>query len=217
MIRSLDDADLARYVATQLNNMFPDGRTVSPDAVADLLSETTARVEHCFSKVNNKFFFDGRDVVFSHLHGDQYAMFLYLASNTAHRRRVGGDLAAKLFLLNKALHGIDAYYEVDLPSVFLFVHPMGTVLGRGHYSDYFIVYQRCGVGSNRDQYPTLKDFVTLRPGSSVLGGCTVGSNCTLGADSLLIDTDLPDNTLYIGRPGASRVLARSERPGIWRS
>ena len=36
----------------------------------------------------------------------------------------------KLFLLNKALHGCDIYYEVALPSVFLLVHPLGTVLGR---------------------------------------------------------------------------------------
>jgi hypothetical protein len=53
--------------------------------------------------------------------------------------------------------------------VFLLVHPLGTVLGRGNYSDFFVAYQRCGVGSNNEVYPTFGKHVTLRPGSAVLG------------------------------------------------
>ena len=204
MIRSLKDSELASYVARQLNNVFPDARPVADDDIRTILTPTMARTEHCFSHVDNKYFFDGRHAVFNHLHGVQYAMFLYLAAHTAHRMGVADDIPSKLFLLNKSLHGIDAYYEVDLPSVFLFVHPIGTVLGRGRYGDYFIAYQRCGVGSNHDVYPELGEFVTLRPGSSVLGRCKVGRNCTLAAGSLLLDTDLPDDTVYIGDPSASK-------------
>ena len=37
------------------------------------------------------------------------------------------------------LHGIDVFFTVDLPDIFLFCHPLCTVLGRAQYSDYFLV------------------------------------------------------------------------------
>ena len=216
MIRSIDDGGLASYLSHQLNAAYPDGHTVSVDEIRALLPQTLERAEHCFSHVANKYFFDGRSTLFNHLHGDQYAMFLYLAASTAYRLGMADGLPSKLFLLNKALHGIDAYFEVELPAIFLFVHPLGTVLGRGQYSDYLLVYQGCGVGSNHDVYPTLDEHVTLRPGSSVLGRCHVGRNCTLGAGSLLIDADLPSDSVYLGMPGASKIRPASGPQSIWR-
>lgn len=213
---SLDEAHLAAYVAFQLNTMFPDGRIVTPDVIRVILPTVLQRVEHCFTRVNNKYFFNGRDAIFDHLHGDQYAMFLYLVANTAYRAKVGEDLPAKVFLLNKVLHGIDAFYEVELPSVFLFVHPLGTVLGRGHYADYFVVYQRCGVGSNHDAYPELGEFVTLRPGSAVLGNSRIGRNCTIATESLVLDRNLPDDTVYIGNPRDFTTRPAGGVLPIWR-
>lgn len=214
---SLAGVRLAAYVTKQLNNNFPDEHIVQADDVASLLPRTMERLEHCFAHIDNKYFFDGRQAVFDHLHGDQYAMFLYLLSNEAFLQG-GGDrrLCAKLFLLNKQLHGIDAFYEVELPSIFLFVHPLGTVLGRGKYSDYFLVYQRCGIGSNRDIYPTLDSFVTLRPGSAVLGDAHIGRNCTIAAESLILGSDLPENSVYIGNPSNFKVRTQHEPPAIWR-
>jgi serine O-acetyltransferase len=144
-------------------------------------------------------------------------MFLYLLCNTAYRAQASAGLPTKLFLLNKCLHGIDAFYEVELPSVFLFVHPLGTVLGRGRYSDYLLVYQRCGVGSNHDVYPTLGLYTTLRPGSAVLGQCKLGRNNTLAAESLLLDRDLADDSLYIGNPRDFVVRPATNTPPIWRN
>jgi serine O-acetyltransferase len=166
---SLGAEGLAAYAAAQVNAMFPDPDPVSADDLAPAVAAALPRLEHCFSHVANKYFFDGERAVFSHLHGDQYAMWLYLLANELHRQGGPASTCSKLFLLNKALHGVDAFYEVELPSVFLLVHPLGTVLGRGNYSDFFVAYQRCGVGSNNDVYPTFGRHVTLRPGSAVLG------------------------------------------------
>jgi serine O-acetyltransferase len=196
--------------------MFPDGHTVGTDDLMPLMEPVFARVEHCFSHVNNRYFFDGDGVLFSHLHADQYAMFLYLLSRVACVSGADSRLPNKIFLLNKALHGIDAYYEVELPSVFLFVHPLGTVLGRAVYADYLTVYQRCGVGSNHDIYPELGRLVTLHPGSSVLGRCKVGDNVSLAADALLLDRDVAPDSVYIGDPRNCVVRNKTETPGIWR-
>lgn len=214
--KTLSDDALATYVAGQLNHLFNDGRTVSQDSIRELLPTAMQRLDHCFSHIKDKYFFDGRSVLFSHLHGDQFAMFLYLLANTAHKMGAGDDLPSKLFLLNKALHGIDAFYEVELPSVFLFVHPLATVLGRARYSDYLVVYQRCGFGSNHDVYPTLGEFVTLRPGASVLGNSRIGRNCTIAAESLVLDHSLDDDTVYIGNPRDFTTRPASGISPVWR-
>jgi serine O-acetyltransferase len=215
MKMSLQQHELVRYVLEQTNTFFPDANTVVEEDIRPYLGNILARTEHCFSRVNNKYFLDGSEVVFNHLHSDQYAMFLYFVSNTLYRNGVHPGVCTKIYLLNKYLHGIDAFYEVALPDVFLFVHPLGTVLGRGTYSDYFLVYQRCGIGSNRDEYPIMKDFVTLRPGSSVLGKCVVNENCTISAGSLLLDRDLQKNSIYIGNPKSYTRKNISEILPVW--
>lgn len=213
---NLNQGLLAKYVVHQINTFFNDDQPVVIDDVRALFPECLKRVEHCFTRINNKYFFDGEGAVFNHLNSDQYAMFLYLLCNTAYQIAGGGGLASKLFLLNKLLHGLDAFYEVELPSIFLFVHPIGTVLGRGSYSDYFLVYQRCGVGSNHGIYPTLGPYTTLRPGSSVLGQSRLEKNCTLAAESLLLDKDLGANTLYIGSPRDFIIRSMADTLPVWR-
>ena len=208
---------LCLYVVGQLNSFFPDRNPVSSKFLASVLPQTLDRVEFCFSHVADRYFFDGKTVFFSHLHGDQYGMFLYYLSNTIYRG--GGDpsVCAKLFALNKALHGVDAFYEVELPDVFRWVHPLGTVLGRGTYGEYFLVYQRCGIGSNRNVYPTLGKFCSMHPGSSVLGSCKVGDRCEMGAEALLLDRSLPEGTLYVGKPGDFRAIQREPNLSHWRN
>ena len=217
MKMSIHKDELVLYLVKQLNSFFPDMNLIHEKDMMEYINPILERVEYCFSHINNKYFFDGDEVVFNHLHGDQYAMFLYYAANTIYTR--GGDetVCTKLFYLNRMLHGIDAYYEVELPDIFLFVHPLGTVLGRGKYSDYFMVYQRCGVGSNRDVYPAMKKYVTLRPGSSILGNCNIEENCTLAAGSLLIDRNLQKNTVYMGNPKSFFTRQKEEHDTIWRT
>jgi len=213
---SLPTDALAALAARQLDSLFPDGQAVAPADLAVAVPGAMERLEHCFSHIGNKYFFNGRQAVFDHLHGDQYAMWLYLLANELHLRGGPASACKKLFLLNKALHGCDIFYEVTLPSVFLLVHPLGTVLGRGHYADFLIAYQRVGVGSNHDVYPTLGRHLTLHPGSAVLGRSTVGDHCSIAAESLLLDRDLPPNSVYIGNPRDHLIKQQMHSPCIWR-
>lgn len=214
---SLSPAALAALAARQITHLFPDGAVVDAELLNECVDCALERLEHCFTRIANKYFFDGKAAVFDHLHGDQYAMWLYLLANELHRRNGPADLCKKLFLLNKSLHGCDIFYEVELPSVFLLVHPLGTVLGRARYSDYLIAYQRVGVGSNHGVYPTLGAHLTLRPGSSVLGRAVVGNCCSIAAGSLLLDRDLSSHSLYIGGPRDHLIRAQDGPQPIWRS
>lgn len=215
MKMSLDRYELLNYVCSQIKTFFPDKKTIEKEEIRKYFDTALQRTEYCFSKINTKYFKDKSEVVFNHLHGDQYAMFLYFLSNTFYKNGSDINLCAKVFLLNKYLHGIDTYYEIELPDIFLFIHPLGTVLGRARYSDYLLIYQRCNVGSNKNIYPTLNKYVNLHPGSSILGNCIVGENCKIAAGSLLLDMDLPPNSLYIGNPKNYVIKESHEKSSFW--
>ena len=77
-------------------------------------------------------------------------------------------------------------------------------------------WKRVGIGSNHDVYPTLGEHLTLRPGSSVLGTSRVGRHCSIAAESLLLDRDLPDHSLYIGNPRDHLIRTLQGPQPIWR-
>lgn len=214
---SLNPKELCAYTISQLNTFFQDESKILFDNVMPAVPEALKRLQHCFSYIDNKYFFDGHGPVFNHLHADQYAMWLYFLSNELFLQGASPNVCSKLFLLNKMLHACDIFYEVALPSVFLLVHPLGTVLGRGIYSDFFVAYQRCGVGSNRNVYPTMGRYFTMRPGSSILGSSVTGDNCQLAADSLLIDQDLNDDITMIGNPSNFKLRTNLNRYPLWRT
>lgn len=131
-------------------------------------------------------------------------------------------LCEKVFYLNKLLNGIDVFYEVELPDIFLFSHPLGTVLGRASYSNHFLAYQGCTVGAarqsesgNKNIYPVLGEYCALYKGAAILGSCHVGDNCKIFAHSLLIDQDLDANQIYIGMRLNHVIKENSAPSSIW--
>lgn len=215
MLLSIEKDQLLNYVVSQVNYHFPDGNEMLVKDISEVIDQTLDRVEYCFSKINNKYFFNGVQSNFNHLNGDQYCMFLYLLSNTMYRNGLDVANCSKIYLLNKALHGIDVYYEVELPAIFLFIHPLATVLGRANYSDYLLVYQRCGVGSNKNVYPTLGKFLTLHPGSSILGESVISDGCSIAAESLVLDTSLERDSIYIGNPKKYFTTESNNKSSFW--
>jgi serine O-acetyltransferase len=218
---SISSEELREYVSRQIKAFFPDRKTDKGELIR-YWEDALDRTEYCFNKVKSKYFWDGYDVTFNHLNADQYAMFLYILSNTLYRNNSDRNLCTKIFQLNRYLHSIDVFFEVKLPDIFLFVHTIGTVLGRAVYSDYLIVYQHCNVGgsTNADNqlvYPTIKKYVTMHPGTSILGDCTVGENCTLAAGSLLLNQKLERDNLYIGNPRNYIVKKREVHHYAWKT
>lgn len=199
---SLPPEELGAYVARQFAHVFPDGDDPSPVDLRSAVAAALERTERCFSGVRRKYFHSDAGPTFNHRNTDQYAVFLYYLANSAYRR--WGDVAAaeKAYALNKTLHGLDAFYQVELPEVFLLVHPLGTVLGRGRYADYLCVYQGCTVGANLDDvYPDIGEGVALYGGSRVIGASRIGPNSWISAGAAVIDADVPgDCVVFGGRP-----------------
>lgn len=216
MKTTIKENEILTYTLKQVYNFFPDSAKYDALDILPYLNEAFRRLEYCFSSINNKYFCSSEGPIFNHLNGDQYSMYLYFLSNTLFRREYERSLCEKLFLLNKMMFGIDVFYEIDLPEIFLFVHPIGTVLGRAKYSNYLVVYQRCSVGSNHDIYPLLEEYVTLHPGSSVLGNCRVGQNTRIGANAMLIDKNIAENSIYIGNPKDFYTYENLSLNEIWK-
>ena len=211
MKTSIKSLDLLKFYLSQLNNYFADENEIKASKkIIKQFDFALQRVEFCFSKINNKYYSINNTARFNHLNSDHNAVLLYYWSNTLYNNDYDIKICDKIFYLNKTLHGLDAYYKVKLPDILLLVHPLGTVLGRGEYSNYFIAYQRCGIGSNKGNSPSLGEHVTLRPGASVLGNSKIGDYCEIGSDSLLLDKELEDNSLYIGNP-KSNFISKSKR------
>lgn len=209
---SLSLHKLAQYVEDQLRSLFPDGSPYGSE-LRDLVEEAIRRVDFSFSNIRLKYYSDGKDVFFNHLHTDQYAAFLYFLSNTAYRH---GSIAvaSKTYALNKVLHGIDVFYEVELPDIFLLQHPVGTVLGRARYANYLVVYQRCSVGSNLEHvYPTIEEGVVLFGGSAIIGNSAIRRNVWLSVNTVIMDQDVPPNSIVFGRSPAL-VVKTSKRDVI---
>ena len=203
---SIPTIALVGYVAKQINTFFPD--IDETENVRKVLPEALDRLEHCIRHVRFSGYWGHDGPRFNHLHTDQYAVMLYYLANSAHQRGMT-SLAAKAYALNKALHGLDAFYEVELPAIFAVVHPVGTVLGRASYADYFVAYQNVGVGSDpfTHRKPVFGEGVVMYGGSRVVGTSTIGSNCLISAGAFVLNRDVPDNHTAFGMDRALTVKA----------
>ncbi|WP_394848574.1 hypothetical protein LZC95_14080 [Pendulispora brunnea] len=207
---SLEREVLAQYVARQISTTFPDG-TVTAEALHRYHERALERLEHCFLHTRVKYFHAGGEPSFNHLNTDQYAMYLYFLSNSIHRMEGDPALASKVYGLNKALHALDVYYEVALPDIFAWQHPVGTVLGRAKYADYFFVYQRCTVGGNLSGvYPTFDEGVILYGDTAVVGKTHIGRNTWISLGTKILDQDIEGNAIVFGR-SPDIVIKRAKR------
>ncbi len=194
---SIEKSALMTYLAKQLSLFYPDDADVK-EGLTQIMPTVIERMDHCFSHIHKKYYQEQGQAVFNHLNSDHYAMFLYVVSNQAWRQGYI-PIAEKAFLLNKALHGIDAFYAITLPDVFLFVHPVGTVLGNASYADCLVVYQNVTVGSDKDGiYPTFGKSTVLYSKSSVIGRCKIGNNVSIAAHSFVRNMDVPDDSVVVG-------------------
>lgn len=196
---SLTESQLADYVIFQLNTFFPDANKVQHIEIEPYITEALDRIYLNFSKIKTKYYREEDTVLFSHLNGDQYCVFLYYLSNTLYRQGASESVCTKIFLLNKYLHGIDAFYSVKLPEHFMVVHPLGTVLGNAVYGDYFVVYQNCTVGASAEGiYPCFGKGTIMYSASAVIGKLSVGNQVVLARSATVVNTDIPDRTIVFG-------------------
>lgn len=190
--------ELLCLITKQLNNLLTFDKIKDLTVLEMAVKIALDRTEYNFSFSKNKYYSKEGQVYFNPFHSDQYAVFLYYLSNTIWKQFNDQSLATRIYYLNKLFNSVDLYFEVELPKIFSLGHPVGTVMGRADYSDFFYFSQNCTVGNNKGIYPRFGKNVILFSGVTVIGNSTIGENCIISANSYIKDTNIPNNSIIFG-------------------
>lgn len=218
---AVSEADLLQLLQRQLTNLFLFEPATEQEDLQASCSRALEQVAHSFQFHQNTYYRRDGAVYFSPFQSSQYTIFLYYVAYNLGQQEATRGLADRVYYLNKALNGVDLYHQTVLPAVFSLDHPVGSVMGRGEYGNYFSFMQGCTVGQNDGASPRIGENVTLMAYASVLGDSSIGDNCILGAQALVIDECIPANSYVFGRSPHLTVLTKSveqmrTRAGRWR-
>jgi serine O-acetyltransferase len=216
MIITIGKKKLIRLLTHQLKNLFLcdiQELKVLREAVNDALVKT----EFCLTANTYKFNWNSeKKLQFNPYHSNQYVIFLYILSHLLWKKYGNSLVADKVYYLNKVLNSCDLFYQIELPNIFFFQHPLSTVIGRASFSNYLVTLQNCTIGSStgwNDQgiYPTFGEFVYLFANSSVIGSSKIGNNVFISANTSVINEDIPDNTVVFGQSPNLILKQKPER------
>jgi|UPI0003773617 serine O-acetyltransferase len=209
MIFEIEKEDILKGLIRQLNSFFSIS-TIEVDVINSLIEPVLERCEFNFSKNNNKYYSKLGEAYFNPYHSGQYTLFLYYFSNTIFNKKKDFlKLADKIYYLNRTMNACDLFYEVALPEIFMLDHPLGSVMGRAKFGNYFSFSQNCTVGNNNDIFPTIGDHVKMTANTMILGNCKIGNHVILGAGACVKDQDIPANSLVFGSSPNLIIKSRS--------
>ncbi|MGV8878711.1 MAG: hypothetical protein ACOH2A_06735 [Sphingobacteriaceae bacterium] len=181
----------------QLESFFPIIKDESV-MLLSVMEEVLERCDHCFSKNTNKYYTKDGLVYFSVYHSGQYTIFLYFLSNSIFKKNRFIRLAEKVYYLNKIMNACDLFYEIELPRYFMLDHPVGSVMGRANYGNYFSFGQNCTVGNNKGKFPIIGEHVQMHANSMIIGNTEIGDHVIIGAGTCIKDQNVPSNSLVFG-------------------
>lgn len=182
---------LARYVAKQLDSIFPlESFEIDVEKIVFILPAVIDRLKPILRAVHSF-----HTQTFEYYNSLQYTTFLYLLANE--QWKIGSDrsLSERLFCLNRTLNSIDLFYSVEMPEVFFISHGIGTVLGNAQYGNRLVIFQNVTVGRIGEMRPIIGNNVVLYPGAVITGRTVVGNNSVVSAGTILHNVVVPDNTV----------------------
>lgn len=203
---------ILRRIKVLLKTFFPETNVkfLETKLFSKILNLAFDRTEFCLSKIKLKYYnLKVKDKpVFNHLNTDHICTFLYFLANTAYNEKIEKKFIEKFFYLNKILHSIDLFYEVEMPDIFLFSHPLGSVIGKAKYKNYLVIHQNVTVGGGDEKniYPSIGEGAVLYSNSSILGDSSLGQNVILGANSSIINKKIDQNKIVIGLYPENKIL-----------
>lgn len=194
---SLETEDLKHYVSMQLERFFPDSYMFKGNDVDSAFELALERLEYCYKYIAIPTYNSGMQTFFSHLHGDQYSQFLYFLSNSLWSISENKPICDKIIQLNRMLSGMFYSYNSGLPDIFYWSHPVGTVLGKAKYSNFFSVRQNCTVTTQEPDSTPFGIGLSMGAGSSIYSSnITIGNRVAIGAGTAIYKKDrIADDTL----------------------
>lgn len=217
MIMALQTNELKAYVGAQLEHFFPDDRRFVGGDVDRAMSLALERTEYCFQHITLPAFRgEGGQTIFFHTHSDQYSQFLFFLSNSLWKLSENQPLCGKLIGLNKALNGMFYSYKGGLPDIFLFAHPVGTIIGNAAYSDFLVIFQNVTINTDQDENgnpaPKLGKGLFLGAGAMIIGNKPVGDRVSIGVGATVYNTAVPDDSVVIRDASGAVAVNPRKKP-----
>ena len=196
-IRGFSRPELVQYIHAQIKAVVPDLRPSEDFALIDShLDQALERLAICSRKI-----IQWAPDEFDPLLSSQHSSFLYLLANTIWKKDASTETATKLFLVNKALHGIELFFKIELPPIFLLVHTGGIVLSNTSYGNYFTIFQNSTVGRFGEDRPTIGAGVVMFPNTSIIGRCAIGDRTVVSQGTNVVNRDSPGHVTIFGAGG----------------
>ncbi|MBQ6024777.1 MAG: transferase [Lachnospiraceae bacterium] len=205
--------DVEMILIHQLKQHWID---IDESIIHDAIPNTLKKISVSFQNLNDSRFYCNGEVRFSPYNSLHWSIFLYRLSNELYRTSSGiiPKEADMVYYLNKIFNSVDWFYAIELPPHFLCEHPLGSVLGRAKYGDYFFVYQGTTVGGNRNNgklcYPVIGKNVIMFANSTILGESIIGENVVISAETYIINEVIPDNSIVFGK--SPNLIIKNKSP-----
>lgn len=199
---SLREDELKNYVRRQLENFFPDKYKFFGSDIDKALNLALYRLENCFKYINDPFYYScaQKKTYFHHLHGDQYASFLYFLANSLWTLAENKPICDKLIYLNRTLNNFFISYKCKMPDIFFLCHPQGTIIGNADYEDFLAIFQDVTIASpvkdsKRNWKVSLGRGVLLATGAKIIGSTTIGNYASIGANVVIHHKNIPAKSI----------------------
>lgn len=120
--------------------------------------------------------------------------------------------------LMRFLTGIEIHPGAKIGPGFFCDHGCGVVIGEtveiGRNCTIFHNVTLGGTGKEKQKrHPTIGDNVYIGHGATILGPVTIGSNSKIGAQTVIVNRDVPEDCTVVGSPGKI-VKRRNEKVNL---
>lgn len=198
---SLNLSQLCDYVTKQMEFYLPDGYEIQEEMFVNSVVTALQRCEKCFSHIKIPGYKNGKEVTFSHLHMDQYATFLFFLGNSMWKKYNEKHICDKILNLNRILNGFFISYKCSMPEIFMFNHPIGSVIGNANYSNGLCISQNVTINTHTDVNGnfdlTIGKGCFLASGAKIIGNSPIGDRVSIGVDALVYNTGIGNDCICI--------------------
>lgn len=218
----MEISEMQKLVIHQLKSFFIISKQEEHLLEEEIIQNAACDTQRCLISMGNKYYNLQNSATevggISLYNSVMNCIFLYWLSRKLFLSK-RTDLADKVYYLNKTLNSVELFYEVKLPDIWTCEHPLGSVMGRATYSDYFSFYQGCTVGGNFKKdgtivYPQIGHHVKMFSNSKILGDCNIGNNVIISANCYIKDQDVPNDTIVFGQ-SPNLVYKDNYFQGLW--
>jgi serine O-acetyltransferase len=178
---------------------------ISDEMVKAAFDETVRDVNFHYSSITED---NIKESIF--LLNSELSIFLFRLGQQYYRQQ-DTKVISYLHGLLRTLCSCELYFSNQVGEGFYPVHALGTVMGsRCKIGKGFMIYHNCTIGHIADDEIgcSIGDYVTVFPGSMILGDVTIGNDVVVGANSVVF-TDIKGNSVCAGNP--AKVIKHDSR------